>query len=124
MMTTTKKSRAREVAEMFEAAGDDGSQYICAPPAPSTTSHPCYSISYYSDQSILILARGENPLVLDEERTYYRETVEHLARCLGMMTQTERSEIVQRSPDYKPTHDSAWIANILWNGDGSFGGLD
>lgn len=116
----SKTSEARQVADLFERAGDDGSLLICAPPAPSTISHPNYSVSYYADQSVLILARGEKPLVLDEPRTYYRDTTEHLARCLGLTTQEKRAEIVQRSEFFDAETRQCWIDGILWNADGTF----
>ncbi len=115
-MTTTTISQARQVAEQCEMRTRYGlPHFICAPPAPSMVSHPDYTVSYYDDHSILICAKGHAPIVLDEERTYYRDTVEHLASCLGRFTQEQRADMLL----LKET-DQTWIDGICWNRDGSF----
>jgi hypothetical protein len=112
MTTATTTSQARQVAERL-----DWSAYIGGPPAPSMVSGTNYHVGYYSDKSILICATGHEPIVLDEERTYYRDTVEHLARCLGMFSKVQRASMlhVKLRDD-----DTIWIDGILWNRDGSF----
>lgn len=116
--TVQARSEARTVAELLIAADSPHGVYIGAPAAPSTISHSDYGVSYYADQSILIVARGETPIVLDENRTYYRDTVEHLARCLGIFSQERRAEMLAK-------HDAfpVWVDGIAWNQDGSFAGI-
>jgi hypothetical protein len=84
-------------------------------PASSSVSHPSYSVGYYSDKSILIWSKNEGYLVLDEPITYYRETVEHLARCLGLFTKEQRSAMI--GPE------SRWIDGVHWGADGCFLGF-
>lgn len=110
-------SHARQVAERL-ANCEPGAVYIGGPPAPSMVSHTNYSVSYYDDHSILICARGHAPIVLDEERTYYRDTVQHLARCLGMFSQAQRADMLLLKDG-----DPIWIDGIGWNRDGSFAAI-
>ena len=117
MTTATATSQARQVAERL--AGRQ-SAFIGGPPAPSMVSHTNYSVSYYDDHSILICAKGHAPVVLDEERTYYRDIVEHLARCLGMFTQEQRADMLHVK---LRDEDTIWVDGILWNRDGSFAAI-
>ena len=89
--------------------------YIGAIWAPSTVSHQNYSVSYYRDHSILIWSRNDGYLVLDGEQTYYRETVEHLARCLGLFSRDRRAEMVGG--------EDKWIDGIHWSSSGEFLGM-
>jgi hypothetical protein len=84
-------------------------------PAPCSVSHENYSVGYFADNSILIWARNEGYIVLDASQTYYRETVEHLARCLGTFSKDRRAAMVGG--------ESKWIDGIYWGADGRWLGL-
>lgn len=111
------KSQARALADQLTQLNNldikDGFGLIALPVANSV-SHYFYHVGYFDDKSILIWARGEGFLVLDEDRTYCRDTIEHLARCLGMFTQEERAHHLQKYSG------SAWVDGIHWAKDGSF----
>ena len=83
--------------------------------AGCSVSHPNYKVGYYADNSILIWSANEGYMVLDEQRTYYRDTVEHLARCLGSFTKERRAEMIGG--------EDKWIDGIHWAADGSFLGF-
>lgn len=113
MATATAISEARQAKTDIEAMDDIGVHlgrfgYY----APSAVYHDKYSVRYFSDSSILIWADGEDMIVLDGECTYYRDTVEHLAMCLGEFSREKRAEIVG--------DDSRWIDGIHWAANGSF----
>ncbi len=110
-------SHARRVAERLPTE----LPYIGAPPAPSTVSGLTYTVSYYEDHSILICARNHPPIVLDEERTYYRDSVEFLARCLGSFSRDSRAEMIQGYAA-RQSHESGpiWIGGVCWNLDGTY----
>ena len=85
-------------------------------PAPRSVSHPRYQVGYFRDHSIAIWAEGSGYLVFDDERTYYRDTMENLARCLGCLTIEQRSSCLSRTPgDVDVTVDG-----IVWNRNGQF----
>lgn len=109
----TQTSEALAMLEKLVKHGVDCP--LIAMPAPSGVSHPDYKVGYFADGSILIWARGEGYIVLDEPRTYYREDVEHLARCLGRFTQERRAELLG--------HEEQWVSNLHWAADGSFLGF-
>lgn len=83
--------------------------------APCSVSHAHYTVGYYSDKSILIWSVNDGYLVLDGNQTYYRDLVEHLARCLGLFTKERRAEMVGGQ--------DKWIDGIHWAADGSFLGF-
>lgn len=83
--------------------------------APSSVDHSLYKVGYFHDQSILIWAEYHGWLVLDEEQTYHRTTVEHLARCLGIYSRERIAEIVG--------DEDRWIDGIHWGSDGRFLGM-
>lgn len=122
-MTTTKvKSQASRWADhlRLQGATNESLPILGIIPAPSTVSHSNYSIAYYDDHSILIWAKGEGFIVLDEEQTYYRDTVEHLARCLGMFDKSRRAAMIAKKCE---GDDSVWIDGIRWAADGSYLGM-
>lgn len=117
MNTTTAAttSEARQQAERIRRIQPDikaNRLPLLGIPAPSMVSNEEYAIGYFNDHSILIWARGEDLTVLDEDRIYYRDTVDHLARCLGIFTQERRAEMLKG--------ESQWIDGIHWAADGSF----
>lgn len=103
-------SQASEMLKILKR--DDIDRPTLGIPAPSSVSHQNYSVGYYADCSILIWSRNDGYLVLDAEQTYYRDSVEHLARCLGTFSQSERSKMLNG--------ESKWIDGVHWNADGSF----
>ena len=88
---------------------------IIAIPAPSSCSGDGYRVGHFKDNSILLWAKGTGLIVFDEARTYYRDTIEHLARCLGMFTKERRAEMIGGQ--------DKWIDGIHWAADGSFLGV-
>lgn len=113
--TAATTSEARQQAERIRRIQPDikaNGLPLLGIPAPSMVTHQDYAIGYFGDHSILIWARGEDLIVLDEERVYYRDTVEHLARCLGIFTKERRAEMLKK--------ESQWIDGIHWAADGSF----
>lgn len=115
MQTATATSEARTTADRLAALMTDGEFPLLTIPAPSTIAHINYHVGYFADHSILIWARGEGFIVLDEERTYYRDDVNHLAKCLGNFTQEQRAEMIGES--------DRWIDGLHWAADGSFIGF-
>lgn len=107
-------SEARQLADRLNASTNIKQEGLplLGIPAPSSCSHSDYSVGYFSDNSILIWSRGEDLIVLDENRTYYRDTVEHLAKCLGIFSQERRAEMLKGK--------SQWVDGIHWSSDGSF----
>lgn len=120
-MLETKTSEARKMLARLPQFDPQIGQwpFIGAIAAPSTVSHQNYSVSYYADHSILIWSRNDGYLVLDGEQTYYRETVEHLARCLGLFTKERMAAMVGDCNN----HDSRWIDGIHWSAAGEFLGM-
>lgn len=116
-MLETKTSEARQIlARLPQFDPAIGHQpFIGAIAAPSTVSHQNYFVSYYADHSILIWSRNDGYLVLDGEQTYYRDTVDHLARCLGSFTKERRSEMVGLADN--------WINGIHWSATGEYLGM-
>lgn len=116
------KSQASKWADhlRLQGATNESLPILGIIPAPSTVSHSNYSVAYYDDHSILIWAKGEGFVVLDEEQTYYRDTVEHLARCLGLFSKVRRAEMISKKA---AGDDSVWIDGIRWGSDGSYLGM-
>ena len=110
MTTKTQISQAR--LRLQQLPPEWREKYIGAIPAPSTVSHQNYSVSYFADHSILIWSQHDGYTLLDSEQTYYRDTVEHLARCLGTFTKARRAEMVGGQ--------DKWIDGIFWSADGEF----
>lgn len=108
MTTTTTTSEARQV---FERWHNRELPTIGAYPAPSTVSGINYGVSYFSDKSVLITLRGKPYCVFDAERTYYRDTIEHAARCLGNFGQ---EGIVRMLANKHAGEVSAWIDGVCW----------
>jgi hypothetical protein len=115
MSTTTAMSEARQIAEQLLKLDPSGGRVLLGIPSPCSVSHENYSVGYFSDNSILIWARNEGYIVLDASQTYYRETVEHLARCLGTFSKDRRAAMVGG--------ESKWIDGIYWGADGGWLGL-
>lgn len=113
MPTATQTSEARRIAERLPA--NYGTVLIGAIPGVSSISHTDYRVTYFADRSILIWSRHGGNLVLDEEQNYYRDTVEHLARCLGLFTQERRAEMLG--------HEDKWVDGIHWSATGEFLGV-
>ena len=111
-MTTATQSAAHRLATQFMEADPCGLFPMLGIPAPSSVNHHDYSVGYFDDSSILIWARGEGYIVLDQERTYYRDTVEHLARCLGMFSKSQRAGFLGGA--------TKWVDGIRWSADGDF----
>lgn len=122
-MSTTTTSHASRWAEHLKLQGatNESLPTLGIIPAPSTVSHSNYSVGYYEDKSILIWAKGEGFIVLDAEQTYYRDTVEHLARCLGTFSRERRAEMIRNK--LSPNEDCAWIDGICWGSDGTYVGM-
>lgn len=122
MTTTLQKSQASRWAKhlQLQGASNDSLPTLGIIPAPCSVSHSNYSVAYYDDKSILVWARGEGFIVLDAEQTYYRDTVEHLARCLGNMPRERRAEVVRRRAGLD---DTVWIDGICWGRDGTYRGM-
>lgn len=122
MTTTTTVSEARTMGERLARLGATNEQLpVLGIPAPSAVSHHNYAVGYYADKSILIWARGEGLLVLDAETTYFRDTVEHLARCLGTFTKEQRAAMIGRNNPGSGA--DVWIDGIRWASDGSYSGM-
>lgn len=115
MNTATVMSESRTMAEKLLSRDPSGSHPILGIYAPSSVSHECYAVGYFSDNSILIWAKGEGYIVLDASQTYCRETVEHLARCLGTFSKDQRAAMVGG--------ESKWIDGVYWSADGGWLGL-
>ena len=118
--TSTERCHARTWAEHLTLQGASTASLPTLgllPGGNSTIWHNDYAVAYYDDNSVLIWARGEGFLVLDDDRTYYRDTVEHLARCLGLFSKERRAAMVQKS---LAGADSVWIDGICWGADGSY----
>lgn len=122
MSKTAVMSQASRWADhlRLQGATNDSLPILGILPAPSSVSHGNYSVAYYDDKSILIWAKGEGFIVLDQEQTYYRDTVEHLARCLGMFNRSRRAEMIAKRIEGK---ESVWIDGIRWGADGSYLGM-
>jgi hypothetical protein len=103
-------SEARKLADSIRSA-EDSFPFI-AMPAPSSVSGTEYKIGYFNDKSILMWIKGTGVIVFDEAKTYYRDTIEHLARCLSLFTKEKRAEMVGGQ--------DKWIDGIHWAADGSF----
>lgn len=85
------------------------------PKATSSVTGSNYNVSYFRDHSILISLAGHPYKVLDAARTYYRDTVEHAARCLGMFGEEGIARIVREKHEGK---DSVWIDGVCWSNAG------
>lgn len=122
-MSTTTTSQAQHWAShlSLQGATNESLPTLGIIPAPCGVSHSNYAVGYFSDRSILIWAKGEGFIVLDADQIYYRETVEHLARCLGTFPRERRAQMVQRS--IRGNDDSVWIDGIRWGRDGSYQGM-
>lgn len=112
-MTTTTTSEARAMTQRLP--NNYGDVVIGAIAGVSSVSHPNYRVTYFADNSILIWTKHDGFLVLDETQTYYRNTVEHLARCLGTFTQQQRADLLN--------HQDKWIDGIHWSATGEFLGM-
>ena len=123
-MTTATASIASRWADHLKLQGatNESLPTLGIIPAPSTVSHNNYSVGYYEDKSILIWAKGEGFIVLDDNQTYYRDTVEHLARCLGSFSREQRAKMLQRKLSASNA-DSIWVDGICWGRDGSYRGM-
>ena len=115
MNTATVMSESRTMAEKLLSLDPSGGRLLLGIPAPNSVSHENYSVGYFADKSILIWAKNEGYIVLDASQTYYRETVEHLARCLGTFSKDQRAAMVGG--------ESKWIDGIHWGADGEWLGL-
>jgi hypothetical protein len=117
MTTATLTSEAKRMADRLSKMPNDGNPGFptIGMPAPSSVSHQHYAVGYYADKSILVWSINDGFLVLDEEQTYYRDTVEHLARCLGLFTKERRAEMVGIA--------DKWIEGIHWSSAGEFVGM-
>jgi len=105
-------SQARDVYERCKGAP---LPFIGAYPAPCSVSGANYSVSYFSDNSILICLNGQVYRVLDEPKTYYREDVEHAARCLGAHGLAGIARIVREKYGDQPR---VTIDNVTWSNAG------
>jgi hypothetical protein len=116
-MLETTTSEARRTLERIDACEPPIGRWplIGAVPAPMTVSNENYSVSYFKDHSILIWSRNDDYIVLDGVQTYYRDTVEHLARSLGNFTQEQRAEMVG--------NDDKWVDGIHWSANGEYLGM-
>jgi methionine synthase I (cobalamin-dependent) len=113
MITTTSEARA-----MHDALTRNGTQPgfpVIGLAGPITVSHQNYAMAIYRDKSILIWSRNDGYLILEDNQTYYRDTVEHLARCLGTFPKERRAQMVGGQ--------DKWIDGIHWAADGSFLGV-
>ena len=108
-------SQAREMTKHLLSKDPSASHRLMGIAAPSSVSHERYAVGYFSDKSILIWAHGEGYIVLDGDRTYYRDTVEHLARCLSMFSKERRAEMLKG--------ESQWIDGIHWDANGDWIGI-
>lgn len=117
MTTATETSQAQQAFDRYQAHLESGGPPLLgALPAGSTVSYPNGGgVSYFGDNSILLCVHYKPYRVLDGERTYYRDTVEHAARCLNLFTKERRAEMVQHS---HPGEESVWIDGVLWSSDG------
>lgn len=115
MNTATVMSESRTMAEKLLSLDPSGGRVSLGIPSPCSVSHENYSVSYFADKSILIWAKNEGYIVLDASQTYYRDTVEHLARCLGMFGKTQRAAMIGG--------EAKWIDGIHWGVDGEWLGL-
>jgi len=88
-------------------------------PAPCSMSGNGYRVGYFRDNSILVHADNHGYLILDECRTYYREDVEHLARCLAIPKE-RRAEMAVK---YAAGGDKAIVSNLVWSLKGDFLGF-
>jgi len=70
-----------------------------------------HSVNFMPDRSVLVWSRYDGYIVIDAG-TGCRDTIEHLARCLGRFTQVERAAMLKGT--------SQWIDGIHWDSDGSF----
>jgi len=70
-----------------------------------------WSVNHMVDRSALLWSRYDGYIVIDAG-VGCRETIEHLARCLGRFTQAERAAMLKGT--------SQWIDGIHWDSDGSF----
>lgn len=126
-------SEARQAAEWLKgfAGGDCVLDLpIIGMPGGNTVSNTDYGVSYYDDKSILIWARGEGLIVLDDSDRYSRHecsidrsTVEHLARCLGRFSKEKRAAMVAKHFAIPSPPAYVWIDGICWGADGAFLGL-
>lgn len=123
MSTATTTSQASKWAEHLKLQGatNESLPTLGIIPAPCSVSHSNYSVGYYPDKSILVWAKGEGFIVLDAEQTYYRDTVEHMARCLGLFSRERRAEMICKK--LSPTDDRVWIDGICWGRDGAYLGM-
>lgn len=102
-------SQARDVYERCNGAT---LPFIGAYPAPCSVSGANYGVSYFSDKSVLITLNGKPYKVFDEDRTYYRDTIEHAARCLGNFGTVKIAEMLK----YKyADQEAAWIDGVQWS---------
>lgn len=123
-LTLTTPSEAQELADRLTHSNGgnvlDGFGLLGLP-VGNSISHPDYCVGYFGDKSILLWARGEGFLVFDRNRTYCRDTIEHLARCLGRTNKEQRGPMVRHYWNGKG--DSTWIDGIHWGINGSYLGI-
>lgn len=108
-------TEAQQMRDTLTANGTQPGFPVIGLSGPITVSHHNYAMAIYRDKSILIWSRNDGYLILDGDQTYCRDTVEHLARCLGTFTQSRRSEMVGGQ--------DKWIDGIHWAADGSYLGM-
>jgi hypothetical protein len=107
--TAQATSEARQVFDRFY---NRELPIIGAYPAPSSVSGINYGVSYFADRSVLLTLNGKPYFVFDGERTYYRDTIEHAARCLGNFGQAKIAAMLQAKHAGEAI---AWIDGVCWN---------
>lgn len=112
MNTIIEPSQARRTARNYSACPFLGGTF----PAPSCVSGPNYGVSYYADHSVLCTYEGRIYRVLDEERTYHRDSIEHAMRCLGRFGPDGcRERAAKLASDRQLPGSLIWIDGVQWS---------
>ena len=98
--------------QVYDALQGKPLPFVGAYPAPSSVSGSNYGVSYFHDKSILITLNGKPYKAFDEDRTYYRDTIEHAARCLGNFGQAKIAEMLRLKYEGQ---QAAWVDGVQWS---------
>lgn len=111
-MTTTTTTAEPSIAHRI-AMKLRGRHPFIGPLSGTGVSGVNYGVSYHKDGSILCSLVDRVYRVLDDQRRYYREDVEHAMRCLGEFGIEGCRERLLKA--YGP--GLVWVSGVLWDAD-------